>query len=41
GKGTGLGLSLCYEIIQKHNGSITAESKTGMGTTFVIKLSLK
>jgi len=38
GKGTGLGLSICYEIIQKHNGTIEVESEVGKGTTFVIKL---
>jgi len=38
GKGTGLGLSLSYGIIQEHGGSITAESKLGHGTTFIIEL---
>src|SRR5208337_1953369 len=38
GKGTGLGLSLSYGIIQEHGGSITAESKVGQGTTFIIDL---
>jgi two-component system NtrC family sensor kinase len=38
GKGTGLGLSLSYGIIQEHGGSITAESKPGNGTTFIIEL---
>jgi signal transduction histidine kinase len=41
GKGTGLGLSLCYEIIQKHKGTIEVESEIGRGTTFIIKLPLK
>ena len=40
GKGTGLGLSLCYEIIQKHHGQISLESKVGEGTAFNIKLPL-
>ena len=38
GKGTGLGLSLCYEIIQKHNGSIEVISELNKGTSFIIKL---
>jgi two-component system, NtrC family, sensor kinase len=40
GKGTGLGLSLCYEIIQRHKGTIEAESENGKGTVFVVKLPL-
>ncbi|BCB97433.1 hypothetical protein JZK55_23550 [Dissulfurispira thermophila] len=40
GKGTGLGLSICYGIIREHNGTITAKSKKGEGTTFVIKLPI-
>lgn len=42
GKGTGLGLSLSFNIIQKHNGSITAErAASGKGTCFRISLPLK
>jgi len=42
GKGTGLGLSLSFNIIQKHNGSITAEhAASGKGTCFRIALPLK
>jgi len=41
GKGTGLGLSLSYGIIQKHHGTITAESIVGKGTTFIIRLPIK
>ncbi len=42
GKGTGLGLSLSFNIIQKHNGTITAEQATsGQGTCFRISLPLK
>jgi len=40
GVGTGLGLSIVYNIIQKHKGNITAKSKVGKGTTFIIKLPL-
>ncbi|MDL0431965.1 ATP-binding protein [Marinobacter sp. TBZ242] len=42
GKGTGLGLSLSFNIVQKHNGSITAEHASGgKGTCFRISLPLK
>ena len=36
--GTGLGLAISYEIIQDHDGLITATSHVGVGTTFTILL---
>lgn len=36
--GTGLGLSISKEIIEKHGGSITAESKKGEYTRFTLRL---
>lgn len=36
--GTGLGLSISYNIIKSHNGNLSISSKTGCGTTAVIKL---
>lgn len=41
GEGTGLGLSVTYNIIQRHNGRISVESKSGKGTCFSIFLPVK
>jgi PAS domain S-box-containing protein len=38
GKGTGLGLSISYDIIRKHNGQLSFETKEGEGTTFIVKI---
>ena len=41
GEGTGLGLSMSYDIITKgHKGTITADTKQGEGTTFIIRLPI-
>jgi len=40
GQGTGLGLSISYDIIKKHGGEISVESKLGKGTTFIIMLPI-
>jgi len=37
-KGMGLGLTICHSVIQKHFGTITAESIAGEGSTFRICL---
>ncbi len=39
-KGSGLGLSICRAVVEAHNGRITAHSKIGQGTTFVVTLPL-
>lgn len=40
GHGIGLGLSLVYGIINKHDGTIKAESTPGNGATFLIELPI-
>jgi signal transduction histidine kinase len=36
--GTGMGLAICRKIIERHGGSITARSKAGQGSTFIVDL---
>ena len=41
GEGTGLGLSIAYGLVQKHSGTITVDSRVGVGTRFSISLPIK
>lgn len=42
GKGTGQGLAIAHSVIvDKHQGSISVESKVGRGTTFIVRLPLE
>jgi two-component system NtrC family sensor kinase len=41
GKGTGQGLALVWSVVKgKHRGDLTFTSKTGVGTTFLIRLPI-
>jgi signal transduction histidine kinase len=37
-RGTGLGLAVARKIVDEHEGTISADSKPGEGTTFTIRL---
>ena len=39
--GTGLGMAIAKNLVEKMGGTITFESKEGMGTTFVIRVPFK
>ncbi|MEG4084120.1 CHASE domain-containing protein [Microcoleus sp. POL10_C6] len=41
GKGTGLGLSICYQIVDKHHGSLRCVSAPGEGTEFLIEVPVR
>jgi len=40
GEGTGLGLDIVKKVIDRHDGSITLESRPGIGSSFFVLLPI-
>ncbi len=40
-EGTGVGLAICRKIVERHSGTITAQSREGEGATFIVLLPLR
>jgi signal transduction histidine kinase len=41
GQGSGLGLSICRDIVQRHGGVITLESRLTEGSRFIVRLPVR
>ena len=40
-EGTGIGLALCRKIVERHNGTIIANGKSGEGAVFIVTLPIE
>lgn len=40
-EGTGIGLAICRKIVERHQGSITAQSSLGQGAKFTVTLPIR
>ncbi|TYO98902.1 PAS domain S-box-containing protein [Geothermobacter ehrlichii] len=40
-EGSGIGLAICQKIVRRHAGTITASSRVGIGTTFIVELPVR
>jgi signal transduction histidine kinase len=41
GQGSGLGLSICRDIVQRHGGTISVESRLTEGSRFIVRLPVR